>query len=193
MMARDYKRTLGGGKIYTGKLILDLRGANRRVALAGRRVTMCGLIILNLAPVDRAILELDMSDPQRETGLEPMVKYNEDGLVPAILQDVDSGEILMMAWMNDGALQHTIETGKAAFYSRSRKKFWIKGESSGHTQDVVEILTDCDQDTLVVKVKSNGPACHVGYKSCFYRAFEKDGQGLKMVAERVFNPDDVYK
>lgn len=134
-----------------------------------------------------------MSDPARELGLEPMVKFNEDGLVPAILQDIDSGEILMMAWMNDGALAQTIKTGKASFYSRSRKKFWIKGESSGHTQEVVEILTDCDQDTLIVKVKSNGPACHVGYKSCFYRAFEKDGTQLKMVAERVFNPDDVYK
>ncbi len=91
------------------------------------------------------------------------------------------------------ALKHTIETGKAAFYSRSRKKFWIKGESSGHTQDVVEILTDCDQDTLVVKVKSHGPACHAGYQSCFYRKVDlAQPNKLVFTADRVFDPDQVY-
>jgi phosphoribosyl-AMP cyclohydrolase len=134
-----------------------------------------------------------MGDAARETGIELNVKYNEDGLVPAILQDVESGEILMMAWMNEGALEHTLKTGKAAFYSRSRGKFWVKGETSGHTQDVVEIRTDCDQDTLVIKVKSHGPACHVGYQSCFYRTLESDGKALAFNAERQFNPDDVYK
>ncbi len=134
-----------------------------------------------------------MGDAARETGSELNVKYNADGLVPAILQDVETGEILMMAWMNEGALKHTLETGKAAFYSRSRGKFWIKGESSGHTQDVQEVLIDCDQDTLVIKVKSNGPACHVGYQSCFYRSLDADGQTLAFNAERVFDPDDVYK
>jgi len=134
-----------------------------------------------------------MADEARENGTELMVKWNADGLVPAILQDADSGEILMMAWMNDGALRHTIETGKAAFYSRSRKKFWIKGESSGHTQDVVEIRTDCDQDTLVIKVKSHGPACHAGYRSCFYRKLDlKQPEKLEFTAERVFDPNEVY-
>ena len=99
----------------------------------------------------------------------------------------------MMAWMNEGALKHTLETGKAAFYSRSRGKFWIKGESSGHTQEVREICVDCDQDTLVVKVQSNGPACHVGYQSCFYRSLEQDGRSLRFNAERVFDPDQVYR
>ena len=121
------------------------------------------------------------------------VTFDDDGLVPAIVQEEDTGRILMMAWMNADALRHTVETGKAAFYSRSRGKFWIKGESSGHTQDVQEILVDCDQDTVVVRVKSNGPACHVGYKSCFYRALQSDGGMLKFTSEPEFDPDEVYK
>lgn len=134
-----------------------------------------------------------MADLQRETGTQLSVKFNEEGLVPAIVQDADSGQILMMAWMNEGALKHTIAVRKAAFYSRSRKKFWVKGESSGHTQEVIEILTDCDQDVLILRVRSHGPACHAGYQSCFYRAVDLDSPDhLKFVAERVFNPDDVY-
>lgn len=133
-----------------------------------------------------------MGDPAVETGTEPRIRYNADGLVPAIVQDVATGEILMMAWMNAQALRLTVETGKATFYSRSRNKMWVKGESSGHVQRVVETRVDCDQDTVLVRVNADGPACHVGYASCFYRAFD-GADALTTVAERRFDPDEVYK
>ena len=134
-----------------------------------------------------------MSLSERETGTTLDLKYNDEGLVPAIVQDVDTGEIIMMAWMNAEALALTLEQGKAAFYSRSRRKFWIKGESSGHVQEVVEIRVDCDQDVILLRCRSHGPGCHVGYNSCFYRALEADGRTLRFVAERVFDPEKVYR
>ena len=133
-----------------------------------------------------------MGDPAVETGSEPRIKFNADGLVPAIVQDVDSGDVLMMAWMNDAALKQTIETGKATFYSRSRQKFWVKGESSGHVMRVVDCRVDCDQDTVLVRVNAGGPACHVGYASCFYRKFEGPDT-LSTIADKAFDPDEVYK
>ena len=102
-------------------------------------------------------------------------KFNADGLIPAIAQDEVTGEILMMAWMNDEALRQTIETGEATYFSRSRGKLWRKGETSGNTQTVERILIDCDQDTLLLKVTQKGPACHTDRKSCFYRAVSRDG------------------
>lgn len=134
-----------------------------------------------------------MADPERETGTLPDIRYNAEGLVPAIVQDATSGEIMMLAWMNEAALAHTISTGKATFYSRSRQKMWVKGESSGHVQRVVEIRVDCDQDTVLLRVQPAGPACHVGYPTCFYRAYEADGQSLKFVADKAFDPDKVYQ
>ncbi len=128
----------------------------------------------------------------KETGTVPQITYNSDGLVPAILQDADTGEVLMMAWMNDAALAHTLETRKAAFYSRSRQKMWVKGESSGHVQHVVDVRVDCDQDVLLVRVKSGGPACHVGYNTCFYRSIESLESNMTFVEERVFDPKKVY-
>mgnify|MGYP001803370730 FL=1 len=133
-----------------------------------------------------------MSDPARETGTNLDIKYDANGLVPAIVQDHQSGEILMMGWMNEGALQQTLETNLASFYSRSRQKFWVKGESSGHTQEVLEVRTDCDQDVVILKVKSNGPCCHVGYRSCFYRKVV-DAETLETVEEKAYDPDAVYK
>lgn len=133
-----------------------------------------------------------MADAARETGTTLDIKYNDQGLVPAIVQDIDTGEILMMGWMNDLAVKQTLETRKATFYSRSRDKMWIKGESSGHVQEVVEVRVDCDQDTILLRCKSHGPCCHVGYKSCFYRAADEKSE-LSFVEEKVFNPDDVYK
>jgi phosphoribosyl-AMP cyclohydrolase len=127
-----------------------------------------------------------------ETGSTLQVRFNDQGLVPAIVQDVDTGDILMMAWMNQAALDSTIEKGLATFYSRSRDKMWVKGESSGHTQQVVDLRVDCDQDTVLLRVKSNGPACHVGYKSCFYRSYNKDAGELKTVEQPAFDPDKVY-
>jgi len=100
------------------------------------------------------------------------VKFNEQGLIPAVLQDVDSGQVLMVAYMNKTALTKSLETGKAHFWSRSRQKLWLKGETSGNYQLIKEIKIDCDNDTLLLKVKPQGPACHTGHKSCFYSVIE---------------------
>ncbi len=108
-------------------------------------------------------------------------------LIPAVAQDWKTGEVLMLAYMNDEALKKTRETGTAHYWSRSRKKLWLKGESSGHFQRVKEIRVDCDQDTVLLLVEQEGGACHTGYRSCFYRTI--DG---KVVGEKVFEPDDVY-
>lgn len=137
--------------------------------------------------------EPTMADVERETGTAADVHYNEQGLVPAIVQDAHSGEVMMFAWMNAAALQHTLETGKATFYSRSRKKMWVKGESSGHVQRVQELRVDCDQDCVLLRVEPAGPACHVGYPTCFYRAYESDGESLRFVQEKAFDPGEVYK
>jgi len=102
------------------------------------------------------------------------LKYNDQGLIPAILQDYHTREILMMAWMNAESLKLTMETGKATFYSRSRKQLWTKGETSGHFQEVVAIQYDCDEDTLLLEVIPQGPACHTGHTSCFYREMYRD-------------------
>ena len=120
------------------------------------------------------------------------LKKDAQGLVPAIVQDDETGEVLMMAYMNAEALEKTIETGKTHFYSRSRDKLWCKGESSGHTQEVKSIRVDCDNDTLLIRVKQNVAACHTGYYSCFYRQLLEDGKSWKLVGEKVFDPDQVY-
>jgi phosphoribosyl-AMP cyclohydrolase len=109
-------------------------------------------------------------------------------LIPAIAQDWKTGEVLMLAYMNDEALAKTRETGRAHYYSRSRMKLWQKGESSGHFQLVKEIRIDCDQDAILLLIEQQGGACHTGYRSCFYRTI--DGQ---IVGEKVFSPEDVYK
>ena len=97
------------------------------------------------------------------------IKFIESGLVPAISQDAVTGRVLMMAWMNEEAVQQTLATGYAHYYSRSRQKQWKKGESSGHVQKVISIFLDCDGDTLLLKVKQTGPACHTNRESCFYK------------------------
>ena len=114
------------------------------------------------------------------------------GLVPAIAQDAETGEVLMMAWMNREAYEETLRTGRACYFSRSRNKLWRKGEESGHVQQVHGVYVDCDADTVLLKVTQlGGAACHEGYKSCFFR--QVDGDELKMIAERVFDPREVYK
>ncbi|MDD4171303.1 MAG: bifunctional phosphoribosyl-AMP cyclohydrolase/phosphoribosyl-ATP diphosphatase HisIE [Syntrophomonas sp.] len=115
------------------------------------------------------------------------IKFDERGLVPAIIQDYQSGQVLMMAYMNAESFNKTISTGKTWFYSRSRQALWMKGESSGHIQAVKELLYDCDADTLLIKVEQTGAACHTGHYSCFYRNVEG-----KEVAPLVFEPDRVY-
>jgi phosphoribosyl-AMP cyclohydrolase len=114
-----------------------------------------------------------------------------NGLVPVIAQDVETGEVLMLAWMNQEAFQETIQTQRACYYSRSRKRLWRKGEESGHVQDVESIHIDCDGDTVLLKVRQRGgAACHEGYKSCFFR--QLDGDQTRVVGERVFDPSVVY-
>ena len=112
------------------------------------------------------------------------------GLLPAIAQDADSGEVLMLAYMNAESFAETVRTGQAVYFSRSRGRLWRKGEESGHTQQIKQILIDCDGDTILLKVKQRGVACHEGYKSCFFR--ELSPTGPRIVAERLVDPADVY-
>lgn len=115
-----------------------------------------------------------------------------DGLLPVVVQQVDSGDVLMMAYMSPEAYEETLATGQAVYYSRSRGELWRKGETSGHVQHVKQVLLDCDRDTLLLVVDQvGGAACHAGYKSCFYREITPDG--VKVVGQRVFDPDEVYK
>ncbi len=113
------------------------------------------------------------------------------GLVPAVVQDADTGEVLMLAYMNEEAYRRTLETGRAWFYSRSRDRFWMKGESSGNVQEVREVRVDCDADAVVLKVRQvGGAACHTGHRSCFYRRVEGDRWVVE--GQPVFDPDEVY-
>ena len=120
------------------------------------------------------------------------LKFDSNGLIPAIVQDHETGQVLMMAWMNRDSLAKTVETRKTHFFSRSRNKLWLKGESSGHVQHVKSISTDCDQDVLLVKVEQVGAACHEGYRTCFFREFQ-EGADWKVVGERLFDPKEVYR
>ena len=106
-------------------------------------------------------------------------KFNSDGLIAAITQDADTKEILMLAWMNEEALRATLATGRGTYWSRSRQALWIKGETSGHTQDVVSVQIDCDQDAVLLHVRQSGGACHTGRKSCFYRTIDAGNLRLK--------------
>ena len=121
------------------------------------------------------------------------LKYDANGLIPAIIQDDATGQVLMMAWMNRESLELTVHTGKTHFFSRSRNKLWLKGESSGHVQTVRSIATDCDQDVLLVKVDQVGAACHEGYESCFFREHQPTEDDWKIVGKRVFDPAKVYR
>lgn len=126
-------------------------------------------------------------------------EVNGEKVITAIAQDYKTNQILMVANMNKEALQKTIDTGVAHYWSTSRNKLWLKGESSNHTQEVKEIFVDCDMDAIVLKVKQNGAACHLGYYSCFFRKIENkidveniQEEDLKEIAEKVFNPDEIY-
>jgi phosphoribosyl-AMP cyclohydrolase len=124
-----------------------------------------------------------------------MVKLNFEklgGLVPAIAQDHQTGEVLMVAFMNAAAWKATLESGRATYYSRSRNCLWVKGETSGNVQIVREVLIDCDDDTVILKVEQiGGAACHTGHRSCFHKKVE--GQIVRIVGEPVFDPKEVYK
>ncbi len=124
---------------------------------------------------------------------ERLVDFEKgDGIVPVIAQEAETGEVLMLAYMNQEAWEETLKTGKACYWSRSRKRLWRKGEESGNVQVVKEIFVDCDNDTILLKVEQiGGAACHEGYRSCFFR--KVTDQGLEVVGERVFDPKEVYK
>jgi phosphoribosyl-AMP cyclohydrolase len=118
------------------------------------------------------------------------IKLNEQGLIVSVVQDMD-GNVLMVAWMNREAIEKTLKTGKMHYYSRSRKKLWLKGEESGNFQFVKEIYIDCDGDVLLFKVEQKGGACHEGYYTCFFRKFENNE--FKIVGKKIFEPKEVYK
>jgi len=120
------------------------------------------------------------------------LKYDKDGLIPCVAQDAENGEVLMVAYMNRDALRATVETGLGNYWSRSRKKFWVKGESSGHTQEVREIRFDCDKDCVLIKVKQTVAACHAGFRSCFYMRLTEDGR-LVEDGQKLFDPEAVSK
>jgi phosphoribosyl-AMP cyclohydrolase len=120
------------------------------------------------------------------------LKFDANGLIPAIIQDAANGRVLMMAWMNRASLESTIATGKTHFWSRSRQKYWMKGESSGHTQTVKDIAYDCDGDTLLIQVEQIGAACHEGYRSCFFRSIEGKGETIKITEAQLETPEQIY-
>ncbi len=129
-----------------------------------------------------------------EDGVDFTPKFDENGLIKAIAQDAKTGQVLMAAFMNRQALDLTIQTGYATYFSTSRQKLWKKGEESGHTQKVEQILVDCDQDSILLKVTVDAGQCHVGYQSCFYRALKKGtSRELEFIAEKVYDPGKTYK
>ena len=134
---------------------------------------------------------MTQNNKQVEEGLDFIPKFDNNALIAAIAQDAGTGQILMVAYMNKESLDLTIQTGYATYFSRSRQKLWKKGEQSGHLQKVEQILVDCDQDCLVLKVTVDAGQCHTGYQSCFYRSVE-NGK-LKFIAQKVYDPKKVYK
>lgn len=119
------------------------------------------------------------------------LKYNADGLIPVIVQDIENNEVLMLAYMNQASLEETIKGAKTCFWSRSRQKYWVKGESSGHVQHVKNIYYDCDKDTLLIKVDQVEAACHEGYRSCFFTEVKNDK--TEIISDKLFDPKEVYK
>ena len=119
------------------------------------------------------------------------LKFDSSGLIPAIIQDHKTGRVLMFVWMNRASLEKTVATGKTHFWSRSRQKFWMKGEESGNTQTVKDIAFDCDADVLLIQVEQAGAACHEGYRSCFYRSV--DGEKVKVTETQLQKPEEIYK
>jgi phosphoribosyl-AMP cyclohydrolase len=117
--------------------------------------------------------------------LYDQLKFNSDGLIPAIIQEESTGRVLMMAWMNRASLEKTFQSGKTHFWSRSRQKFWMKGETSGHVQTVKDVAVDCDGDTLLIQVEQVGAACHENYKSCFFRSAGTNGGGINITEAKL--------
>jgi phosphoribosyl-AMP cyclohydrolase len=130
---------------------------------------------------------MQVSAPQIDS-----LKFDKNGLIPVIVQDYQNGEVLMMAYANREAIEKTLESGKVHTYSRSRGRLALKGESSGHFQNVKTVLTDCDRDVVLFKVEQVVAACHEGYRSCFFREYQPAGNEWKVTAQKAFDPDKVY-
>lgn len=145
-------------------------------------------------PADKLFKALESASPQDElpatATLLDAVRFNADGLLPAIAQQHDTQEVLMMAWMNREALEETLNTHRVCYYSRSRKKLWRKGESSGQQQHLKSAALDCDGDTLLLQVEQTGPACHTGRRSCFYLSLTNEHASIN--SEPLINPDELY-
>lgn len=124
-------------------------------------------------------------------GVHPDFSRGTAGCLPAVAQDAETGEVLMLAYMNQTAFEETVSTGRAVYFSRSRNRLWRKGEESGHVQHVVSIHLDCDADAILLKVRQHGAACHEGYRSCFFRQWTPEG--VKIHAERLVDPNEVYR
>ena len=120
-----------------------------------------------------------LSGKEQDETEEFRPKFDANGLIAAVAQDADTGDVLMLAWMNAEALESTLTTGRATYWSRSRNKLWVKGETSGHFQDVLEVYTDCDQDAVVMKIRQTDAACHTGRKGCFYRKIDGTNRLIK--------------
>jgi len=120
------------------------------------------------------------------------LQFDANNLIPAIIQEQKTGRVLMVAWMNRASLEKTLATGKTHFWSRSRQKFWMKGESSGHTQTVKAVSFDCDGDVLLIQVEQIGAACHEGYQSCFFRTVQNDGTSYKITEPQLQTPGEMY-
>jgi len=134
------------------------------------------------------------TNKELEENLEFRPRFDDNGLITAIAQDAGTGQVLMVAYMNREALDITIESGYGTYYSRSRGKLWRKGEESGHRQKVEQILVDCDQDCLILKVAVDAGQCHVGYQSCFYRALKDPAdKKLQFIADKVYDPKQAYE
>ena len=131
----------------------------------------------------------------RNEKMDLNLKFDDRGLIPAIVQESTDagGRVLMMAWMNEDSLKHSVDSGYMHYWSRSRQKLWKKGESSGHTQRILRWFVDCDRDTLLFEVEQHGGACHTGFASCFYVELDQQGNDLPPKEKPLFNPDSVYK
>jgi phosphoribosyl-AMP cyclohydrolase len=134
----------------------------------------------------------DYIPAQQPMTIYDKLKFDANGLIPAIVQEQKTGRVLMMAWMNRASLEKTVASGKTHFWSRSRQKFWMKGETSGHTQTVKDIAFDCDGDTLLIQVEQIGAACHEGYQSCFFRSVQDGGADFQITEPRLIPPDEIY-
>ncbi len=135
----------------------------------------------------------EKSDKGEARPLEDVLEsltYNEDGLIPAIAQQYESGEVLMMAWMNRASIEETLQTGRVCYWSRSRQAYWRKGESSGQVQDLKSMAFDCDGDTILLKVDQTGPACHTGRRSCFFHRV--DGGRVVIDSDPLIDPEKLY-